>query len=381
MSNWKSLIHAIETEVDDAKYAVEKMMGRISPLDLHLYNGYGKKDCLRIGGRVLEKRDMPAASADDSTWRNFVSTAKNWFTDEIPGAKVRICHGEKCVDATSDEEGYFRCEIEQPDYGGGNSWIEADIELLEPMGESPVRTTSRIQIPGVGSEYGIISDIDDTVMVTGATRIFEMLKNTLLNNAHTRVAFEGVSALYAALSRGIDGRGRNPFFYVTSSPWNLYHVITDVFNLQGIPEGTLFMKDWGIDENKFLKSGHGDHKKKAIRDVLQFYPEMNFILVGDSGQEDPEIYTDIVNEFPDRILAVYIRDVTDDRRDLAVQTLSSAAASHGVDLLLVEQTTEIAAHAAEKGFIRKSEIPAIHGRKESDELENEKPQQFEILAE
>lgn len=367
---WKRIAHLIETEVDDAKYGIERLAGLQKPLQIKCYNGYGNRDFVRIGGRVLVQRDLPKTGASDSAWKNFLNSSRNWFTDEVPGARLQARFQEKIVDIKADEEGYFLAEIPfDPPGSGSELWAEVELTLLDPVDDLPVTAQATAQVPGVGCEFGVISDIDDTVMHTGATDLFSMVKNTLLGNAHTRVVFNGVSALYAALARGIDGRGRNPFFYVTSSPWNLYDLITQVFEIRNIPRGTLFMKDWGIDEDKFIKSGHHTHKKEAITDVLEFYPELNFILIGDSGQEDPEIYTDILTEFPDRILALYIRDVTDGPRDAAVQALGEKAREQNVDLILTEESLAIAEHAVGKGYIRKSELPAVAGQQQADREE------------
>lgn len=367
---WKRIAHLIETEVDDVKYGVERLAGLQKPLQIKCYNGYGNRDFVRIGGRVLVQADLPKTGASDSAWKNFLNSSRNWFTDEVPGAKLQAAFQNSIIDIVADEEGYFLEEISfDPPGSGSELWAEVELTLLDPVDEMPVTARAVAQVPGAGCEFGVISDIDDTVMHTGATDILSMAKNTLLGNAHTRVVFNGASALYAALARGIDGRGRNPFFYVTSSPWNLYDLITQVFEIRNIPRGTLFMKDWGIDEDKFIKSGHHTHKKKAITDVLEFYPKMKFILIGDSGQEDPEIYTDVLSEFPDRILAIYIRDVTKVDRDAAVKALAEKAREQNVDLILTEESYALAEHAVEKGFIRKSELPAVAGQQQADREE------------
>ncbi len=367
---WKKLIHLLESNLDGAKYGLARLTGMQRPLQIKCYPGYGSAGALRIGGRVLVQRELPKAGASDSEWRNFINSTRNWFTDEVPGAKLEARVGNSRYPVVADGEGYFRVEV-PTGFAGGEAplWNGVDLELIEPTDDVPVTAHAPAQVPGAGCEFGIISDIDDTVIHTGATSVLQMARNTLFGNAHTRIVFNGVSALYAALARGIDGRGRNPFFYVTSSPWNLYDLITQIFELRMIPRGTLFMKDWGIDEEKFIKSGHHAHKSEAIREVLQFYPEMPFILLGDSGQEDPEIYTAILEEFPDRILALYIRDVTRDERDAAVGELAEKARETGVDLILAEESYAVAAHAVSQGFIRESELPAIAGQQTSDRAE------------
>ena len=367
---WKKLIHLIESEVDSVKYGIERLAGSTKPLQIQTYVGYGNDRILRVSGRVLRQKNIPAPGASDSDWRNFLNMARNWFTDEVPFAKLEARFRDEVFEARADEEGYFSVEVPVENSSEGAAmWLDVDLQLVDPVGDFPVTASASVQLPSLGSEFGIISDIDDTVIHTGATDLLQMARNTLLGNAHTRIVFNGVSALYAALARGKDGRGRNPFFYVTSSPWNLYGLLSEIFELRSVPKGALFMTDWGIDDEKFVEAGHHSHKKGAIRRVLDFYPDLKFILIGDSGQQDPEIYTDILDEYPDRILALYIRDVTTDARDTAVFTLAEKAKEAGVDLVLTAESYAIAKHAAAHGFIRETELPAIKGQTKADRAE------------
>src|SRR5690606_32076573 len=139
--------------------------------------------------------------------------------------------------------------------------------------------------------------------------VMSMSLNTLFNNAHTRLPFAGVSEFYRALQSGRNGKRNNPFFYVSSSPWNLYDLLIDFLDLNNIPEGPLLLRDFGLDHNKAGSSDHMGHKFKEIENILTTYPHLNFILIGDSGQDDPVIYKEVVKKYPNRILVIYIRDV------------------------------------------------------------------------
>ncbi|MDF1752627.1 MAG: DUF2183 domain-containing protein [Verrucomicrobiales bacterium] len=369
---WKKIINSIETEIDDVKYGLERLFGLQSPLQIKCYNGYGNDERLHVTGRVLVLADMPETGASDSAWRNFINVSRNWLTDDVPFAKLEARFRDQVIEVVADEEGYFSVEIPfTGDHCGAAVWYQVELRLLDPVAkdDSPVKETAFVQVPCKGSEFGVISDIDDTIIHTGATSLIQMIRNVFLGNAHTRVVFNGLTALYDALARGTDGRGRNPFFYVTSSPWNLYDLIAHIFELRSIPRGTLFMTDWGIDEEKFLISSHHSHKKDAIRKILNTYRELKFVLIGDSGQQDPEIYTDILEEFPGRILAVYIRDVTKDSRAESVKALADRAVKQGVDLVLSEESYIVAEHAVANSLIRKCELPAIYGQQLTDREE------------
>jgi phosphatidate phosphatase APP1 len=100
-----------------------------------------------------------------------------------------------------------------------------------------------------------------------------------------------------------------PFFYVSSSPWNLYGFIAEFMEMNGIPHGPMFLKDYGIDRTQFIRKSHEAHKLEAIENVLGLYPQLRFLLIGDNGQRDVSVYAQVVRDFRDRVAAVFIRDV------------------------------------------------------------------------
>jgi phosphatidate phosphatase APP1 len=175
-----------------------------------------------------------------------------------------------------------------------------------------------------------------------------------------------VSAFFRALQGGV-GVAHNPLFYVSSSPWNLHDLLEHFLELNDIPEGPLVLRDWGVAERGPLSTGHHHHKLTAIRDIMNTYPHLPFILIGDSGQADPEIYRDVVHEFPSRILAAYIRDVTPDPlRKRSIQELAEEVRHAGSSLVLAADTLAAARHAAEHGWIPGDVLSAIEGRAGSD---------------
>jgi phosphatidate phosphatase APP1 len=193
---------------------------------------------------------------------------------------------------------------------------------------------------------------------------------TFMNNAYSRLPFEGVSAFYHALQKGFSGAEENPIFYVSSSPWNLYDLLVDFLELNKIPKGPLFLKDYGFTHNKLFTESHGIHKPKQIRNILNAYPHLNFILIGDSGQHDPEIYAEVIKEFPGRILASYIRDVSLDERDIEIKKISEGILEHKVEMILAENSLSAAEHAAANRFIHPDALMLIKADKNADEQQN-----------
>jgi phosphatidate phosphatase APP1 len=206
-----------------------------------------------------------------------------------------------------------------------------------------------------GARFGVISDLDDTVVRSSATNVLRMAWIVVLNNAHTRLPFEGVAAFYRALQLGAEGRSSNPIFYVSSSPWNIYDMLEDFLNVHGVPPGPLFLKDWSLT----VLGKHRGYKLGVIRRLLSTYQEMPFVLIGDSGEEDPEIYLQTVREHPGRILAVYIRDVTSGERDAEIRVMADEARKLGTEMVAVPDTTSAAEHAASIGLIAQDAIDAV----------------------
>jgi hypothetical protein len=161
----------------------------------------------------------------------------------------------------------------------------------------------------------------------------------------------------------------NPLFYVSSSPWNLYSLLSEFFQLQDIPNGpVLFLRDWGISEEELLPTHHRSHKLKTIQNIMEVYPKLPFILIGDSGQEDPEIYAEVVQKHPQRIPAIYIRNVSHElKRPEAIRQLAKKVADTGSTLILADDTVPMAEHAAAQGWIDPASLAEIREEKRADE--------------
>jgi phosphatidate phosphatase APP1 len=141
-------------------------------------------------------------------------------------------------------------------------------------------------------------------------------------------------------------------FYVSSSPWNLYDLLDDFLALRGFPAGPLFLRDWGIRPREGGLRDHRTHKLATIRRLLEVYPQLPFLLIGDSGQSDPEIYAEVVRSFPGRVPAVYIRDVSrTPAREAAIAALARAVTAAGSSLLLARDSYAVARDAAARGWI------------------------------
>lgn len=350
--------------LDAARRRLKARLGFDRPLHIAAYRGYGDGTAIELMGRVLAERPGNGPLEGAGWWDNLLDTWRRFESDEVPGAPVRARFGRHEVEVTSDHEGYYAATV--PGSGPPTTlWEDATVMLADGTLTTP-QPVLRI-LPE--ARIGIISDIDDTILHSGITNWKVAAQLTFLHNARTRKPLAGVAALYHALQRGVAGAGPNPLFYVSSSPWNLYDLLEDFMDLNGIPPGPIFLRDLGTDTGKFIRTpGHG-HKLERARALITRFPHLRWVLLGDSGQADAELYAEAALEFGDRIAAIYIRDVdpeTDSSFDTAVDGHLQRIAGTRVPMLRAADSTAIAKHAADLGLLARDAVAAVEHDVERD---------------
>jgi len=355
-----SAARVIEERFDALRFRFKQRFGLLDPFEILPYRGHGTNRELFLRGRVLEQTGITHAGQDDPVWRNVLNMARRFASDEVAGARVRASFGGLQVETTADAEGFFdvRFRLAEP-LEDTATWHPVELDLLSPPspGGGEVRSVGHVLVP-CGAGFGVISDLDDTVVRSSATNVLKMAWIVVRNNAHTRLPFEGVGAFYEALQRGKDGDASNPILYVSSSPWNIYDMLEDFLNVHGVPPGPLFLKDW----SPTVLGKHQDYKLGLISRLLDTYEDLPFVLIGDSGEEDPEIYLQAVREYPKRIKAVYIRDVTSHERDVEVKALANQTRKLGTEMVAVPDTIAAAEHAASIGLIAPDAIATVRSQ-------------------
>jgi phosphatidate phosphatase APP1 len=334
------------------------------PYHVAPYRGYGRPGRFLVLARVLQDEGLAAPDVRHGKTRNLLAMLKRLESDPLPLARVRVSLPAGEHELVADDEGFVRAWLDADPPAGADSWSSVRLELIRSEPGRGPGAIAPILLPPATATYGVISDMDDTVLQSEVTSFLRAARMVLLENARTRLPFAGVAGFYRALR---DGRGGalNPIFYVSSSPWNLYDVISGFLEAQEIPAGPLLLRDWDLSPSLLRTEGH---KTTHIREILETYPTLPFILVGDSTQEDPEIYARAVAAHPDRILAVYIRSVEPHpERAAAIGRLAEEVRAAGSTLVLADDTLTIASHAAAHGWIRGEALPEIGGEKRADE--------------
>jgi phosphatidate phosphatase APP1 len=345
-----------------------RQVGSERPLLVLPYLGFGNAQKLWIKGRVLDEASFREQTGQDSSWSNLVALYHRLESDEVAGARVTAHFDGRRWETATDSGGYFEFEIvPATPLAGGTHRI--DLELPDSTADdgNPVRTVAEAFVPAPTARFGIISDIDDTVLWTNVTNKLNMALMLARTNAHTRKPFKGVAAFYRALRDGAGGNEDNPLFYVSSSPWHLFGFLVDFLRLQGIPVGPLLLRELGM-RDVFKLTKHGNHKLEKIELILSFYPGMQFVLIGDSGEKDPEIYAEIVRRHPQAVRMIYIRNVNPDpARIEALDRLIEEVSSTGTQLVLAPDSVFAASHAAAEGLIKVDRLAGVRSDKKEDD--------------
>lgn len=336
------------------RWRVRLKLGSGKPLTIHTYRGFGTRDFLFMQGRVLRDKSIFRGESD-GPWRNLINTIKRFNSREINDAELEVRFADRNFHVKTDAEGFYRLATKlnpplPPPLARPPFWQQAQIELQAIPGQHGLALTQpgEVLIPSAAA-YGIISDIDDTILKTYVTSWLKwrMIYLSILKNAVSRQAFRAVGPFYQALRRGARQTAYNPFFYVSNSPWNLYDFLDDFLNQHKLPRGPILLRDFGLPYRDRPRHYRG-HKHEQIVQILELYPDLPFVLIGDSGEKDTDIYRQVVQDYPGRIRAVYIRDVRSQKRAARVQEILDQLP---IPSLLVLHYADAARHAAQHGLL------------------------------
>ena len=354
LTHLKQSVIDADDHLDAMWRRVDTRLGRGRPRHLAAYRGFADANGVELIGRVLAEAPQGGPRDDAGWWDNLLDTYRRFESDEVPGVALRFAFRGAQFESVSDHEGYWNLRAETPQAGMSDLlWDNA----MASLADGSLLTAQPVMQVLPRARIGIISDIDDTILHSGITDWKTAAQLTFLHNARTRKPLPGVAALYRALQGT-----HNPIFYVSSSPWNLYDLLEDFMELNAIPFGPIHLRDLGTDEGKFIKTaGHG-HKLERASWLIERLPQLRWVLLGDSGQADAELYAEAAKRFGDRIAAIYIRDVdpgAESARDLGVDGHIHRVEGTGVPMLRAADSLAMAQHAASLGLLDAAALPAI----------------------
>jgi len=324
-------------------------MFKKDPLQIIAFQSYGTKTHLYLRGRALEDESI------DLSKKGFFSLLRNTWkrfeTDEVRHETLKIqLPNEQVLYSDTNSEGYYLVDEQTNDLTDSineEGWLNYEIAydvFKDKLINLENRFPGEMLIPSESSKFGVISDIDDTLLETGVVSKlkWKVLVNSLFKHAENRMAFAGAATIYSKLHQGISGEEANPIFYVSNSPWNLYRYLEYFLKHNNFPKGPILLRDFRtpFDKTKKRKVSHKEHE---IKNIIKTYPNMEFVLIGDAGEHDIDIYLDVVKHYPDRIKAIYIRTVNHKKRMLRIQRLIKDYTN--VPVLLFKDSEEVLEHA------------------------------------
>jgi len=335
-----------------------KAMGIFKKDKLQIINfqSYGSTSRLYVRGRAIEDENI---DLDQKGIFNLMkNTWKRFETDEIKNAplKITFSNGET-VDGTTDGDGYYLIDenisgLEK--LANEEGWVTFDLSFTKANLKREIilqnRFPGEMLIPSEHAKFGVISDIDDTILHTGVVSSlkWKVILNTMFKRATKRLQLEGTSDFYTKLHQGKTGNEANPIFYVSHSPWNLYRYLELFLKTNNFPKGPILLRSMASFKVR-TKSDEKPQKQKEISNLLKSYPDLKFILIGDSGEKDGDIYQEISTLFPGRIKAIYLRSVNHSKRMKRIENLF--VDFKDIPFLMVNKTAEAIDHAKKNGFI------------------------------
>ena len=244
-------------------------------------------------------------ATDVAETATFEQRVRPFLVDSEGHKQIRVRVAGQVVELpSSDDSGHFvgsvRIPEAQADAAAEDGMLRVAV-VADPPLDPPVTTQVRL-LPGRG--VSVISDIDDTIKITELSDKHELVRNTFLRPFRPA---PGMAALY----RGWASRGVS-FHFVSSSPWQLFAPLERFVGEAGFPPASMALKRFSLTDSTLLDlfADPEQTKPPTIRAILEAYPERRFCLVGDSGEKDPEVYGHVARAFAERIVHIYIRDVT-----------------------------------------------------------------------
>lgn len=264
------------------------------------YTGYGSAGWARVMCRVLVGRPEDRRKAVSLTrgWRNFVSIP-------MGNVRVKITLGGHTTTVATDDNGLIDTVV-KADLPVG--WHEA---VLMADDAEPAR--AQIRVIGAQPQVALISDIDDTVLVTSLPRPMLAAWNTFVLNEQARRPVPGMAVLYERLVRHYQDP---PVFYLSTGAWNVAATLTRFLSRNLYPAGPLLLTDWGPTEDRWFRSGQ-EHKRRSLARLVQELPQLKWLLIGDDGQHDPTLYAEFVRDYREHVAAVAIRQLSPTEQVLA----------------------------------------------------------------
>lgn len=298
------IVRTVETRIN--KRGVRRRSEAGWTPEITPFRGYGTPARIHVIGRVL--MHDPNEEPGNQVQRGY----RQFFTIQVGDLPITVRVGDQSVETKTNANGYFDVLVD--DHGLAEGWQEVTVEA---RGAQPVQ--AEVLVTSEHESFGLVTDIDDTIMVTNLPRALHAAYNSWFIRTDQRKPVEGMAEFYSAVLADHPGA---PVFYLSTGAWNTYETLCRFIEENDLPKGPLLLTDWGPTPTGLFRSGQ-EHKKVQLRNLFIEYPNIEWVLVGDNGQHDPLIYSDAILEHPDRVRGVAIRELTPTEHVLSHGTTTS----------------------------------------------------------
>lgn len=370
-SRSSTALAGLDSVLVNAQRRVRRALGRVEDVQLVPYRSWVTPSKAVVLGRAV-LADVRLEEQLDRVPRMLRVAHERFWTLGAQPVTVRVRWEGQAATVESDSGGFIDAAFPLP---GAPPVATTRAELVLADGASKVSSISRaggstvpVEVFGLqpGAAFGVISDIDDTVLETELTNPWRRFLQLIYSQQRMRLPFDGIAALYQAFAQA-----NNPVFYVSNAPWNLYEHVVELLDQHEIPKGPVLLRDSRLTERLVRDPETGQvrvHKQRALRRIVEEHPGLPFVLLGDSSRRDPLRYVEIAEAFPGQVAAIYIRRVRGllARRG-SLDDLVGRAERAGVELVVADDTVTMAKHARSRGFVPSEEVGRVREGKARDE--------------
>lgn len=318
--------------------------------NVKVYHGYGHTHNLVVYGHVFTFKAKTKQVYSNNIFVNIAHLLKLFIVKPAAFTRVQLNFNGQLIEQKTAYDGFFKFEWEALENVTAG-WHGVKVKAFAKDGTVIGESLGKVYVPHI-TQYAIISDVDDTVMVSHSATIGRRLRELFIKNPRTRKTFSGIAEFYRQLALSHTTADQpNPFFYVSSTEWNLYDYLVETFRFNRLPEGAFLLnqlKRW----TSLIKTGKTGHEGKLIRlrRIMAVFPNQKFILFGDNSQKDPSIYATIAEKFPQNVAAVFIRNVRKEK-ELETSGILKKMEVIGIHTCLFKDSKDAFAKAQKIGLI------------------------------
>lgn len=319
-------------------------------VSVKVYHGYGHTHNLVVYGHVFKHKAKTTQVYSNNLFVNIIHLLRLFILKPYPFVQIRLRFASQIIYNKTEADGFFKFEFEAEEEVKAG-WHAVTVEAIDENGKILHAGSGEIYVPHI-TQYAFISDVDDTVMISHSATLGRRLRELFIKNPHTRKTFASAAKHYQQLALAhTKAEQPNPFFYVSSSEWNLYDYLLETFKFNKLPNGAFLLntlKRW----KDLIKTGKTGHEGKLLRvmRILDAFPNQRFVFFGDNSQHDPQIYTSIAEKYPKNIEAIYIRNIRPEK-EAETRTLLKKVEVNKVYTCLFNNSDEAIEHSKSIGLI------------------------------